>query len=288
MSGSGQLQVNCGRLARMSGDGGVFQGSVPDSYRRLLEPTIFGPWAERLLDVVGLTAGEHVLDVAAGTGVVARLAARRLGAEGGRVVASDISGAMLSHVNAEIDLDAAPIETAECSATELTFDDGTFDVVVCQQGFPFIPDRTRAAQEFCRVLRPGGRAAAAVWLLDAPLDPFETYANVLRDAGISEPFPGAFDVASFQMSEDGMAAALTDGGFHDIVVEVQEHDPPWASPLAAAEGVAGTPYGPPVSALGEPERREVLDALTRAFSSNDGSLRHRTQRAVIGRGVAPG
>ena len=270
----------------MTDDGGVFQGSVPENYRRLLEPVIFAPWAAALLDFAEVEAGDRVLDVASGTGVVARLAAKRLGTGGGRVVASDISAGMLSHVNADIDLDAAPIETAECPATSLTFDDGTFDVVLCQQGFPFIPDRQAAAREFCRVLRPGGKAAAAVWLRGAPLDPFDTYGDVLEAHGVPEPFPGAYDSNTFQMSEDEMAAAFTGGGLHDIVVEVLEHTPPWTSPQAAAEGITGTPFGPPVAAMSDAERAEFFAALAEAFTGPDGQIRTSTQRAVLGRGTA--
>jgi ubiquinone/menaquinone biosynthesis C-methylase UbiE len=99
----------------MEGRGLFGSGSVPDGYGEDLEPVIFRPWASRLIDFVGVRPGEAVLDVAAGTGVVARAAAARVGA-GGRVIASDISSGMLAQVNREVGPDAAPIETLECSA----------------------------------------------------------------------------------------------------------------------------------------------------------------------------
>lgn len=270
----------------MAEQGGVFQsGSVPDNYRLRLEPVIFGPWADRLAAAVGVRAGDRVLDVAAGTGVVARVAARLAGPTGS-VVASDISPAMLAYTHVGADPGGAPIETVECSATALTVDDGAFDVVVCQQGFPFIPDRAAAAREFKRALRPGGRAGASVWLLGAPLDPFETYATVLSGLGVPEPFPEAYDFTGFQMSEAEVAGAFESGGFLDVQTEVQDHAPPWASPEDAAAGVLGTPYAPALANVDESRRAEVMAALVEAFTATGGGLRAHTQRAVIGIGIA--
>src|SRR5437588_7065494 len=76
------------------------QGSVPENYERRLAPVVFEPWARVLIGMVGVAPGDTVLDVASGTGVVARLAAAAAGPEG-RVVASDISSAMLAHAAAQ-------------------------------------------------------------------------------------------------------------------------------------------------------------------------------------------
>src|ERR1700679_593972 len=93
--------------------------SVPGNYEQRLAPVVFKPWAEVLIDTVGLTAGDHVLDVASGTGVVARVAARRVG-PAGHVVASDVSEAMLAHAATRpIPPDAAPITQAQSSADDL-------------------------------------------------------------------------------------------------------------------------------------------------------------------------
>ncbi len=89
---------------------------------------VFAPWAEVLVDIVGAQAGAEVLDVASGTGVVSRRAAARLQGSSGRVVASDVSAAMLSHA-ASVPAPAgiAPIEYLEASVTELPLDDRSFD-----------------------------------------------------------------------------------------------------------------------------------------------------------------
>jgi ubiquinone/menaquinone biosynthesis C-methylase UbiE len=95
--------------------------------------------------------------------VVARAAARRAGGEG-HVVATDVSGAMLARsAAAGASRGAAPIEYREASADALPFEDGSFDVVLCQQGLQFFPARAAALGEMRRILRPGGGVGIAVW-----------------------------------------------------------------------------------------------------------------------------
>src|SRR4051794_23685639 len=125
--------------------------SVPENYERRLVPALFAPWAEVLVDVAGVCEGDVVLDVASGTGAVARAAARRAGPSG-HVVASDISPAMLAFAAARAEQEGgAAIEHVEAPAAELPFEDGSFDVALCQQGLPFISDRAGAAAELRRV-----------------------------------------------------------------------------------------------------------------------------------------
>lgn len=130
----------------------------PETYEAQLVPRLFGPWAERLVDAAGIEAGERVLDVACGTGIVARTVARRAGP--GVVVGVDVNPAML-----EMARQAAgeTIEFVESNAQSLPFDDASFDVVLCQQGLQFFRDRVGALKEMHRVIKPGGRAVCAVW-----------------------------------------------------------------------------------------------------------------------------
>src|SRR5580704_4026080 len=160
-----------------------FSGSVAEGYRAYLEPVIFEPWAAELVRFAGVAPGQVVLDVAAGTGAVSRAAARATGPQG-RVVASDVSEDMLAQVVRGDE--PAVVETVVCSATELDLASGTVDVVLCQQGLQFITDRVAAVGEMRRVLRPGGRAATAVWLAGTPLHPFGLYGEVLEAAGLEE------------------------------------------------------------------------------------------------------
>lgn len=266
-------------------DTGHFEAaSVPEGYRQHLQPVIFEPWAERLIDFVGVSEGQAVVDVASGTGVVARLAASKVG-PGGRVIASDISPAMLAHVEIGLDPEGAVVETLECSATELDLPDASVDVVLCQQGFPFIPERVQAAAEMRRVLQPGGVAGAAVWLTGTRLEPFQTYADVLEAAGVPSPFPHGYSTEPFAMTPEEMEAACVAGGLSDVAVETSEMELGWASPEAAAAAVMGTPHGPTISPLSTEQQAEIHAALVAAMTGDDGRVNH-VQHVVMARGVA--
>ncbi|MGH2862118.1 MAG: class I SAM-dependent methyltransferase [Solirubrobacteraceae bacterium] len=262
--------------------------SVPEGYERHLAPVLFKPWAEVLVDSVGVQAGAEVLDVASGTGVVARLAAARAGVSG-RVVAGDVSGTMLAHAaSLPVPAGSAPIEYLEASVTELPLDDGSFDVVLCQQGMPFFTDRGRAAAEMLRVLRPGGVIGLSVWLARRPLEPFDQYIETLLQAGVEPPFPGAFDTETFKMTLAEVEAVLTAGGCVSLEVRAVEREVVWPDAESAALGILGTPFAPLLGQLPR-DRRDALEAdLARRFApSAPGEPVRRTTVAVIARATAP-
>lgn len=244
--------------------------SLPERYERLLAPSLFEPWATVLLDAVGLTAGDRVLDVAAGTGVVSRAAARRAG-PGGRVVSSDISPAMIAfNATHPAEDGCAPITTVVASVTDLdrdvvvaTPEDVTgFDVVLCQQGMPFFPDRPGALREMRRVLRPGGRLGLAVWTPGHQVVPFGQMNSALREIGVPEPFPGAYDDSSFVLSAEQVADLLTDTGWHEIQsreVELRTH---WTDVATVVAAVHGTPFGPLLDALDPDSQRQARALMT--------------------------
>ena len=137
-------------------------GSGPEAYERHLVPAIFAPWAAVLVDLPRLQPGERVLDAACGTGVVARAAAARVGAAGG-VTGVDLNPGMLEVARAAAGEAGQSIAWREGNLEALPFADGEFDVVLCQQGLQFCPDKAAAAFELRRVLRDGGRLALSVW-----------------------------------------------------------------------------------------------------------------------------
>jgi len=119
-------------------------------------------WAADLVRRAALQPGERVLDVACGTGIVARLAAEQVGAQGA-VVGLDLNSAMLAVARALPAPLGALITWTEASALAMPFPDATFDVVLCQLGLQFFPDRPRALREMRRVLVPGGRVLLSVF-----------------------------------------------------------------------------------------------------------------------------
>ena len=128
------------------------------AYEDLHVNALFRQWAGPLLDAASVSVGDDVLDVACGTGIVARQAIRRVGAEGS-VIGLDLNAGMLAV--------AESIEPAvtwtEGDACDLPFDADQFDVVVSQFGLMFFPDRVQAISEMLRCVRPTGTVAVAVW-----------------------------------------------------------------------------------------------------------------------------
>lgn len=141
-------------------------------YERVMVPAVFGPWAKDLLDTVALAAGTRVLDVACGTGIVARLAASQVGPTG-RVVGLDTNEAMLAVARAQPQPTGAHVEWRQGDATKLPFPDAEFGAVLCQQGLQYVPDRAAALREMKRVLTSGGRLGLSVFSQSVSYQIFE-------------------------------------------------------------------------------------------------------------------
>jgi SAM-dependent methyltransferase len=130
-------------------------------YEQFFVPAMFAPWAEVLFGHAALRSREAVLDLACGTGVVARRAAPMVGSDG-RVVALDLNPAMLAVARNLAVPSGSRVEWLEGNAMALPFANSSFDVVLCQHGLTFFPDRAAAAREMGRILKPGGRALVLV------------------------------------------------------------------------------------------------------------------------------
>src|SRR5262245_2671177 len=135
---------------------GQVSSSAAEIYESFFVRCLFQQWTARMCDTGHLQSGQRVLDVACGTGVLARAAALRV-APGGHVIGGDINEGMLAVARRS----APAIEWHQCAAEQLPFDDGSFDAVLCQFGLMFFTDRDQAVHEMARVLRPGGRLAVA-------------------------------------------------------------------------------------------------------------------------------
>lgn len=134
---------------------------APEAYEQYLVPPMFAPWADRLLDTGNVHEGDRVLDVACGTGIVARHAASRVGTNGS-VVGLDINEGMLTVVEETATDSRPPIEWRQGDATDLPFSEGTYDVALYQQSLQFFDDAPAGIREMHRVLAPGGRMTLSV------------------------------------------------------------------------------------------------------------------------------
>jgi ubiquinone/menaquinone biosynthesis C-methylase UbiE len=194
-----------------------FLGGVPENYERYLVPRIFALWAEDLVEAAALRAGERVLDIASGTGIVARIAARRLGNRGS-IVGLDTSAPMLATARVAATAEGAAVEWREGDALDQPFTDGAFEVVLCQQGLQFFPDKPRGLREMHRVLRPGGRIVLSVW---GPIERSPGFA-VLAEALTRHVDPQAGNLLAsgpFSLCDtDELRTLIAGGNFQDIVI----------------------------------------------------------------------
>jgi SAM-dependent methyltransferase len=246
------------------------------AYDEILVPRLFDPWAEVLLDEVGLPPGVAVLDVACGPGTVARLAAERVGGAG-RVTACDLSPAMLAVAAAKAALtDAAPITYLQCPADDLKVADSAFDVVLCQQGLQFFPDRVGALREMRRALTPGGRAGVTVWCAIEECPFWDALAGAVgivlgkeAEAGFrSGPWglPDPEDLARL-FDEAGFSGVQVDRRVLAVVFE--------GGPAQLVATLSAAVVGPLVAALDDEGRADLLAAAEEALRPflEDGAVR---------------
>jgi len=142
--------------------GWQLSGNAPEAYERYIIPALFHEWACDLVETAAVQAGERVLDVACGTGVVARVAASRVG-KAGHVVGVDVNEGMLGMARTVPPSLGTTITWQQGDAAALPLPNAAFDVVLCQQGLQYFPQREAALREMARVLVPGGRLALSVW-----------------------------------------------------------------------------------------------------------------------------
>jgi len=177
---------------------------------------------ERLLRRAGITAGQHVLELACGPGG-AGLAAAAIVGPTGEVVLSDVAPEMVAIAAARAEaLGIENVRTLVLDLEAIDQPDETFDAVVCREGFMFAVDPARAARELRRVLRPGGRAALAVW---GPREQNPwlgvVFDSVSAELGMPVPPPGV--PGPFARSDAAeLGTILEDAGFADVEIDEVE------------------------------------------------------------------
>src|SRR5687767_965621 len=254
------------------------------AYDEFLVPRLFAPFADVLLDGVGVAAGLEVLDVACGPGTVSRRVALRLGPEG-RVTGCDLSPAMLEVAAGKPALDdAAPITYRQCPADEVDVPDGAFDIVLCQQGLQFFPDRLGALAEMRRILKPGGRAGVAVWCAIEENPFFDALAAAVgwilgKEAEIS------YRSGPWGLPEpDELARLFEAADFSDV--DVSRHTLPTVfegGPAQLVATLSAASVGPQVAALDAAGRAALLAAAEAALAPlvHDGEVRSEAATHIV-------
>lgn len=247
-------------------------GNGSEAYERYLVPALFSPWAIDLLARVALKPRERVLDVACGTGIVARLASQQVGASG-HVTGVDLNADMLIEARTQSAKLGATVDWVEGDVSGLPFGEATFDVVLCQQSLQFFSDQVRAVQEMKRVLTPGGRFALNV----SRALPYNPYIGSLADAldrhvgpeaGTAMRAPCGFGDA------EALRRLLTMAKLHDTRIHIVILTIRHPSLLEFISGqLAATPVAASIAALEASARSALLDdicATLRPYTDDEG------------------
>ncbi len=236
-------------------------GNMAERYEEFLVPVIFVPWAQKLLGLAKLKPENQLLDLACGTGIVSRLAA----AKGAIATGGDINAGMLAV--AKKCSGSLNIDFQEADACNLPFDDKKFDVVICQQGLQFFPNKSKALAECFRVLKPGGRAifCTARALEENPLMTAQVEAI---KAHLGKDKTGAIQAVCGFTDPEVTQALFADAGFNPIEVNKVVLT---LNAKNAAEFVNGLMKAIPVSdaiaALDNNTRKAMQGSLLKAFGA---------------------
>jgi len=176
-------------------------------------------WTEDMVALAALRHGERVLDLACGTGAVARHASTRLGPTG-QITGLDLISGMLAMARATRLDSGAIVNWVEGNAVAMDLPDASFDVVMCQQGLQFFPDGLAALREVRRVLVPGGRALLSVWSLQnaynvAIANAFETLVDAETATKYRAPRAASPSAGTLQ-------SMMVEAGFRDVEVRPRE------------------------------------------------------------------
>jgi SAM-dependent methyltransferase len=235
-----------------------FTGTGAENYERYFVPAIATPVSAALLRTAALRPCERVLDVACGTGLVTRLAAEAVG-PAGSVTGVDVSPDMIQVARSVPRPAGAAIDWRTGDATSLEVEDGAYDVVLCQLGLMFMPDRLAAVAQMRRALAAGGRLVVNTPGAIQPV--FEAMERaIVEHIG---PDLGMFVTAVFSMHDpDGVAGLLRDAGLDGVAAAVSPAtlhlDPPAAF---LWQYINLTPMGPVVGQAPEAAR----EAMERQF-----------------------
>lgn len=248
----------------------IFSGSIPKLYEAYLVPLIFEPYAADLKQRVGFLNASRILEIAAGTGVVTRALASVMH-ESAVIVATDLNQAMLEEAQAVGTV--RPVRWQQADAMALPFPEGEFDVVVCQFGVMFFPDKAKAYSEARRALKPGGVFIFNVWDCLSQNEFADTVTTALTTVFPEDP--PRFLVRTPHGYHDPaiIERDLVTGGFikPPQIVTIATRSRAESARIPAIAYCQGTPLRNEIEARGADRLEEATEAATAAIRQRFGA-----------------
>jgi ubiquinone/menaquinone biosynthesis C-methylase UbiE len=222
---------------------------------------IMEPWTDDLIRSAGCRDGDRVLDVACGTGIVAN----RISPASGKlctITGIDLNEGMLSVARRN-----PQIEWHQGNVAEMPFEPGSFEVVLCQQGLQYFPDRAAAVREMTRVLSPGGRLALNVW---GALERQPFHAAVIDGIGrfLGADAKAAFDTAFSLYTPEELRSLANDAGLQNIRVRFEHRTLRYPVPAGLVVGfISATPVTAQFAALPDHSREDFVAYVVKELAS---------------------
>lgn len=250
-----------------------FVGSVPKYYDSALVPIIFIDYAQELVKQVIEREPKSVLELATGTGVVTRLLRDGVSREC-EIFASDLNEPMLEVARQKFKADEA-VSFQTIDAMEIPFEDHSVDVVVCQFGVMFFPDKVKSYREVLRILRPGGHYFFNAWDSHA-FNPFAAVGQRVVEEAFPDDPPGFYKVPFHYHDAEEMKRDMNDAGFSSVEVERKQIKKKIPSQESFAKGfIYGNPIGEEIRMRGgDPDAmvEKVRDAMEAEFGKDPAEM----------------
>ena len=226
-------------------------GNAAEFYDKLPARYFLGPWSKGLVDAAEVRPDDRILDLACGTGIVAREVAERLGPNG-TVIGLDLNAGMLEVARIRGNQGSRKIEYVLSNALETGLPSASFDVVLCQQGLQFFPDQPKALKEIRRILKEEGRLCFSIW---AAAGPYNTAVADAVRVHIDSETANRFLQSRNVPSADELESMVDSAGFRDVTVthtSMENRLPDIAN--FVAEHLLGVPIADKVRELSEAQR----------------------------------
>ena len=245
----------------------VFAGSIPATYDRYMVPLVFEPYAKLVAERASALGPREILETAAGTGVVTEALHKAM--PDAAIIATDLNPPMLEQAKRRTPSPRVRFEVAD--ALSLPFADASFDLVVCQFGAMFFPDKVAGASEARRVLRDGGHYLLAIW------DHVErNAATAVAGKAVADLIPGEagrfYERVPFRYHDRSQIEAdLKAGGFHEVEIEtVRLRSRARSARDAAIALVQGTPMRADIEQVAPQKLGPATDAAEAALRQFEG------------------